>query len=84
MWQPKFEKMLEGEPSLKFIKGLASDMENDNTFHKLIVLDDLLQESSKSDDIFNLFCRGSHHYNTSVIFITQNFFKKNQGFNFNE
>lgn len=40
------------------------------------MLDDLLNESSKSDEIFNLFCRGSHHFNTSVIFITQNFFHK--------
>lgn len=77
VWQEKFDQMSQFDPKIKFIQGLPlEDCENDKQ-HKLIVLDDLLEESSKSNDVFNLFCRGSHHNLKSVIFLTQNFFHKN-------
>lgn len=40
---------------------------------KLIVIDDLMRESS-NNVIVDLFTKGSHHKNISVIFITQNLF----------
>ena len=77
VWQPKFDEILESNFSIKFVNGLPIELENKSNDHQLIVIDDLLNESSKSDDLLNLFCRGSHHNNISVIFITQNFFHKN-------
>ena len=40
----------------------------------LIVLDDQMIDASKDKRIENLFTRGSHHRNLSVIYIVQNLF----------
>lgn len=44
---------------------------------RIVILDDLL--SSVDSNVVELFTRGSHHYNLSVIFIVQNLFSKNKG-----
>jgi len=41
-----------------------------------LVLDDLMSETN--DDVANLFTKGSHHRNVSVMFLTQNLFYKNR------
>ena len=46
---------------------------------KLIIIDDLMRESSSGGAIVNLFTKGSHHNNLSVIFITQNIFHQGKG-----
>lgn len=46
---------------------------------KLLILDDLMRESSSSAAIINLFTKGSHYNNLSVIFITQNIFHQGKG-----
>lgn len=45
---------------------------------KLIIIDDLMRESSGSN-IIDIFTKGSHHKNISVIFITQNIFHQGHG-----
>lgn len=62
---------------LEFKEGLpqSSDYSRDNEKKKLIVLDDLMHESSNST-VLDLFTKGCHHKNISVIFITQNIFHK--------
>ena len=52
-----------------------ADYSSDNEKRKLLILDDLMRESS-SDFILDLFTKGSHHKNISVIFVTQNVFHK--------
>lgn len=39
-----------------------------------IVFDDLMQDAVNSQQISDLFTKGSHHRNLSVILLTQNFF----------
>ena len=46
---------------------------NDGLFH-VIVLDDLMEYIVKSVEIQNLFTKYCHHYNITVIFLTQNIF----------
>ena len=41
---------------------------------KLIYIDNLMRESSSGGATVNLFTKGSHHNNLSVIFMTQNIF----------
>ena len=41
----------------------------------LLILDDLMMEA-KADFMDLLFTRGSHHWNVSIIFITQNIFER--------
>ena len=58
--------------AVEFNEGLPSLDEFDGKKHTLVVIDDLMHETS--DVVTKLFTRGSHHTNTSVIFITQNMF----------
>jgi hypothetical protein len=44
---------------------------------RLVILDDLMRESD--GNVVDLFTRGSHHQNISVIFVTQNIFNQAKG-----
>jgi hypothetical protein len=65
---------------IKYYEGILSD--NDLASYgsgaqrnpDVIVIDDLMRESVNNGQIANLFTRGSHHRNISVIFIIQNLF----------
>lgn len=66
------------DKAVEFHEGLPqpSDFMNDSR-PKLIIIDDFMREASNSV-IVDLFTKGSHHNNLSVIFITQNLFYKGQ------
>ena len=66
--------------NIEFREGLPqnNDWVNDPK-PKLIIIDDLMRESSSGGAIVNLFTKGSHHNNLSVIFITQNIFHQGKG-----
>ena len=74
MWQDTY-KTIGG--NIELYEGLLDPAQyaKDNR-PKLLILDDLLLEASDSDDILNLFTKGSHHGNTSVFFTSQNLFHK--------
>ena len=61
------------------VEGIPGEL--DKYFKKnkrnLIMLDDLMDEASKSHEIAQLFTRG-HHGNLSVIYLTQNLLNKSQ------
>jgi len=42
----------------------------------LLVIDDLMQETDET--VANLFTKGFHHRNVSVLFLAQNLFPKNK------
>lgn len=44
---------------------------------RIVILDDLMREANGS--LVDLFTKGSHHYNLSVIFVTQNIFNQGKG-----
>jgi DNA polymerase III delta prime subunit len=44
---------------------------------RLVILDDLMGETDKN--LIELFTRGSHHFNISIAFITQNVFNQGKG-----
>jgi ABC-type oligopeptide transport system ATPase subunit len=54
-------------------KGVPEIFENKNGKPCLIILDDLL-DVAYTKEVCNLFTKGSHHRNISVILITQNLF----------
>ena len=64
---------------VKFTADLPSESDfKNNTEPKLLIFDDLMTEMN--EDIQQLFTRGSHHMNLTVIFVTQNLFSKNRFF----
>jgi hypothetical protein len=56
-------------------EGLPENFENTEGLPCLFILDDLLNEVY-SRAVYDLFTKGSHYRNLSVILITQNFFTK--------
>jgi len=66
---------------IEFREGLPrpEDYSSDPLSPKLVIIDDLMRESSSSEVIVDLFTKGSHHKNLSVILISQNLFHQGRG-----
>ena len=75
-WQPSYT---EYGDNVEFREGLPRNDDYVNDLRpKLIVIDDLMREAS-DNAVVDLFTKGSHHKNISVIFITQNLFHQGRG-----
>ena len=77
-WQPSYFDMMRTMPGIEFNQGIPEDIDNadylDVSQRNLIVLDDLMAQSGKDKRISDLFTKGSHHRNLSIIYIVQNIF----------
>ena len=65
---------------IKFVEGLPNMAEiipEQNPPARLLVVDDLMRESDSR--VLDVFSKGSHHRNLSVVFITQNIFHQGKG-----
>lgn len=63
----------------EFYRGVNEDLVRnglDEKENNLIVIDDLMQELSDKKILANLFTKGSHHSNCSVVYIVQNLFDR--------
>ena len=69
-WQKRFEKIRDVE----FIEGLPPKDTFDGREKGLVIIDDLMNETNRS--VTDLFTKGSHHRNISVIYIVQHLFNK--------
>ena len=76
-WQSTYKEL---GNDIEFHEGLPKNSDFvDDPRPKLIIIDDLMRESSGGSGVIaNLLTKGSHHNNLSVIFITQNLFHKGQ------
>jgi len=63
-------------PKVTFHQGLPDMADFDGKEPVLLIVDDLMQETN--DTVANLFTKGSHHRNISVMFLVQNLFPKNK------
>ena len=67
----------------RICKGIPTALEQDAYFsankRNIIVIDDQMIEAGKDNRIVNLFTKGSHHRNLSVIYIVQNLFHQGEG-----
>ena len=78
VWQPLFDQMEthldidfhEGVPTVQTINNFADGQ------HNIIVLDDLQDQVSNNVEAEQLFTRGSHHKNLTVIYIIQNLYQQ--------
>ena len=78
IYQPAYDEMLTSIPNITFVEGVPSDLDFmiDPNIRNLVVLDDMMQELSNEKKITNLFTKGCHHRNLSMIFIVQNLFHR--------
>lgn len=75
-WQPAYKQL---GSNVEFCEGLpTAEQYSADPRPKLLIIDDLMRESTGAATVTNLFTKGSHHNNLSVIFITQNLFHKGQ------
>jgi len=58
---------------IRYNEGVSADFKNARGRPCLIILEDLLNDAY-SKEVYDLFTKGSHHRNISVILITQNLF----------
>lgn len=79
-YQPIFDEMLKTIPNLIFKEGLPVEEElseiSKNTNHNCIVLDDLMVEVNSNPKLEKLWTVYSHHYNLTILYLTQNLFEK--------
>jgi septin family protein len=74
-WQKVYESL---QDSVTFVKNIPSDDEKlvaDLSTRHLLIFDDMMG-SKAIESIVDWFTRKAHHRNTSVIYITQNFFDR--------
>lgn len=75
-WQPGY---IEYGDNVEFHEGLPQNIDySSDPRPKLVIIDDLMREAS-NNTVIDLFTKGSHHKNLSVIFITQNLFHQGRG-----
>jgi len=74
-WQNLYDKHIENINCL-YNEGLPSEKDLIENKADIIVIDDLMNEVSDNKKLTNLFTKGSHQMNVSVIFISQNLFHK--------
>lgn len=64
----------EDDTLIEYHEGLIDDPSG----YDLIIVDDLMNELGADNRLLNLFTKGSHHNNISVIFIVQNIFHQSK------
>jgi hypothetical protein len=62
--------------NVMYFDGLPNENELNDFKPDIIVVDDLMQELSKSSSMEKMFTKWSHHKNISVFFVVQNLFYK--------
>ena len=76
IWQKAYDEMRAFNPDITFIEGVPTVFPT-GLQRELWILDDLQAEIEDSKDVIvNLFTKGSHHKNVSIVLILQNFFNK--------
>ena len=74
-FQPQFLVMEQNIPNLQFIEGFPEDIYS--LFDKtpgVLVIDDLMTESTNKDSMVNVITKGCHHRGISTLFLVQNLF----------
>jgi hypothetical protein len=76
VWQSLFEDM-ETQLNINFHKGLPNEETVDSFVsrnHNIIILDDLMDECVESKGVQNMFTRGCHHKNLTILYLNQNMY----------
>ena len=77
-WQPLYDNVRKRIPRIEFVNGIPDHLNDqhyiDVSKRNVLVFDDLMTEAKCDQRIADLFTKGSHHRNISVVYLTQNLF----------
>ena len=77
-WQPLYDNIRGRIQRIEFVKGIPDHLKDQHYINvgkrNLLVFDDLMTEAKCDQRIADLFTKGSHHRNISVVYLTQNLF----------
>lgn len=73
-WQPAYDPLPKGR--VTFLEGIPDVSQWIGNKKRLVIIDDLMTETDGR--VTDLFTKGSHHKNMSVMYIVQNLFGKNK------
>ncbi|MES9951128.1 MAG: hypothetical protein ABW118_19390, partial [Candidatus Thiodiazotropha sp.] len=77
-WQPLYEDLEKKIPWIEFVHGIPEYLNSSQYINpgqrNLIIFDDLMTEAKCDQRIADLFTKGSHHRNISIVYLTQNVF----------
>ena len=77
-WQPLYDNIRKKIPRIEFVNGIPDHLNDqhyiDVSKRNILVFDDLMTEAKCDQRIADLFTKGSHHRNISVVYLTQNLF----------
>ena len=78
--QPDLSHLNKIYESIEFVKGMKKFLQLMPTIspneRNLVVLDDQMGQAGKLDEVSELFTKGSHHRNITMVYIVQNLFDK--------
>ena len=72
-WQNLYKEEIHNV-EIRYVEGLPSEDEILEDKPHIVIIDDLMTELGSDKKLTNLFTKGSHHNDISVIFISQNIF----------
>ncbi len=75
-WQEDYDKIKTIYPEIEFMKGYSDDIYDslEPSDRNLLILDDQMSEASNTKSLANLFTKGSHHRNVTILYLVQNMF----------
>jgi hypothetical protein len=75
-WQTAYETLLLKCKNVCFVEGFPdiNELKSNKKISQLLILDDMMQELKNDNRLTELFTKGSHHWNLSIIHIVQNAF----------
>jgi len=72
----EYQQVFRTYPRVVFHQGLPDWNDFDGSEPVVLIIDDLMQETNET--VVNLFTKGSHHRNISIMYLAQNLFPKNK------
>ena len=78
-YQTAYDEMLKTvKPKIEFFKGVPDDLSEciNPSQNNVLIIDDLMAKAGDDKSVTDLFTKGSHHMNLSIIYIVQNIFPK--------
>jgi hypothetical protein len=75
-WQPLYSDLEASSTIVRFMQGIPDlqQLKSSPEKPKMLILDDFMQEMKTDKRLVQLFTKGSHHWNVSIVHIVQNLF----------